>query len=203
MRRALVYLLIISKKRCLPPHKHPDLHSRGLFDGRQTRRLPKRFTATGSRDGSRDLVGADRREVSAEVERCPGWVGRQGGTGVQLLLLPSVPEVHGERMTSGEDTRYRNLDGGKRFGWCQSHICWPTASLSGSKVPWRVREEAGHKKRPSSGNIRQKRWTSGYGNREIRPLRDWSRVLQKGDGDTNTRRGRIRWKVRAAALNRW
>lgn len=149
MRRVLVYLLIISKKRSLPPHQHPGLHSWGHFDGRQTRRLPERFTATGSRDGSWDRVGADGREVSAEVERCPGWVGRHGGTGVQLLLLPSVPEVHGERMTSDEDMRKKKFRWGKRFGWGESHICWPTASLSGSIVPWRVREEAGQKKGPA------------------------------------------------------
>lgn len=82
-----------------------------------------------------------------------------------LAICPRGPWWKNDKRRGHEEKKFR---WGKRFGWGESHICWPTASLSGSMVPWRVREEAGQKKKPSSGNIRQKRWTSGYGDREIR-----------------------------------
>lgn len=159
----LLYLLIVSKKRCLPPYKHPDLLSRGHFDQRQTPWLPEQFTGTGSLDRSRDLVRADGREVSAEVERCPRWVRGDRGTSVQLLLLPSVLEVHGERMTSDEDVRSgkkKKGDGrGRRFGLGGSHICWVKASLSlrvlfDNLLKSEARGRAA--KKSIAGNIRQK-----------------------------------------------
>lgn len=134
----LLYLLIVSKKRCLPPYKHPDLLSRGHFDQRQTPWLPEQFTGAGSLDWSRDLVRADGREVSAEVERCPRWVRGDRGTSVQLLLLPSVLEVHGERMTSDEDvrsgTKKREMGGKKIWIRWKSHLLSESFSVSSRVV---------------------------------------------------------------------
>lgn len=208
---ALVYLLIVSKKRCLPPHKHPGLRSRGCFDGRQTLRLPEQFTAAGSRKRSRDLIWADGRKVSAEVKWCPRRVGGDGGTDVQLLLLPSVPKVHGERMTSDEDMRGKNEDGENiRVRW-KSHMLIDSFSvcLCGSMMSWRVRWEAEKRKDPALETL-DKRYD--HKNMRTRKL-DHSgtevdfRLRQvkicRLEMETNTRRGGIRWKVRAAALNRW
>lgn len=203
---AFLYLLIVSKKRCLPPYKHPALLSRGHFVQRQTPWLPEQFTAAGSRDRSRDLVWADGREVGAEVERCPRRVRGDRGTSVQLLFSPSVPEVHGQRMTSDEDVRSGKKweMGGGRFGWGESHICWVAASLSLRvwfnnvlKSEARVRTA----KKPIAGNIRQKEMAIriwGQGNKITQ-----GQIAGETSKDLETRRAGIMWKVQAAALNGW
>ncbi|CAG06718.1 unnamed protein product [Tetraodon nigroviridis] len=83
--------------------------SHGSIPGRVAQRptppLPEQLTAVGSRDRTGDVVGADGREVSAEVERRPRRVRGDRGTSAQALLSPSVPEVHGERLTSDGEVK--------------------------------------------------------------------------------------------------